>query len=120
MKTKWKCPHCHNETLYLEKETENEGLISTKRKQFIFPIYDGQKNILWKNVFKIDWIMLLMLIGIIFLLIGFRQINSQCFDLIENPCEHANKAGCYCKYDTLPRMGNAVVYQEPQYDEVSH
>lgn len=95
MKTRWLCPHCKQETNQLVKSTTDEkGNEKNIYKQFIFPMDDGKGNVLWKNVFHIDWVSIGIIIGIILLVFGFRQINLQCYDIVEHPCEKLAELGC--------------------------
>lgn len=97
MATKYLCPHCSRETYYLDKETVLNNTVKRTRKQIIYPWKDSNGNMIWKNVFHLDWVSIGIIIGIICLLIGMRQVNQQCYDVLQDPCKISDKMGC-CDY----------------------
>jgi len=60
-----------------------------------YPWKDEQGNILWKNMFKMDLISILILITVVLMIIGYRETTMQCNDAIENPCNFCQTTGCY-------------------------
>lgn len=76
-----KCPHCNKAA---------------------YPIKDDNGKVIWKNVFRTDIVSLLFFCSIILLLIGFSQVNGQCFNIVENPCEYVSYEKCVAeKYAPL-------------------
>ena len=69
-----KCPHC---------------------KKVPYPVYDNetkQWNI--KNLFKVDWLMLILTISILFSIWAYKHDTEECNQLIEHTCYFAEKYGC--------------------------
>ena len=52
-----------------------------------YPVQNEDNSINWKNVLRIDWVAVLMVIGIVCMLYGFKQINNQCYEYLEHPCD---------------------------------
>jgi hypothetical protein len=68
------CPHCG-------------------KKYAKYPWRDEQGNIIWKNLFKIDWYTLMWLAVVLFLLYGYYHDTAECIEIIQNPityCEESN------------------------------
>lgn len=74
-----KCPHCGKAA---------------------YPVKDDAGNIIWKNMFKFDWLTLILIISIILILIGANQINKQCYNVLEEPCKFIDQYDCTGKYYT--------------------
>ena len=51
-----------------------------------YPIKNDDGTINWKNVFHIDWIAVFMVISILLLIFGVKQINQQCLKIVADPC----------------------------------
>jgi hypothetical protein len=51
-----------------------------------YPALDESGKPIWKNILRIDWLTVLLVIGIISLLFGFQQINEQCYEIVSDPC----------------------------------
>jgi hypothetical protein len=52
----------------------------------MYPIVNEDNTINWKNMFRTDWITVLLIVGIILMLIGMGQITEQCRVIVKNPC----------------------------------
>lgn len=72
-----------------------------------YPIMDADGKIIVKNLLHIDIPSLLMVIAIIFLLFGFRQVNQQCYEILKDPCEGYTK---YCGNNIYSPMGENASY----------
>jgi len=97
-----KCPHC---------------------KKPPYPIKDENGKWIVKNLFKTDPVHLGFFIALIFLLLGFQQIQGQCNALLESPCKYADQAGCMCsKLDINDRSNQydgGFFNEEEQYFNLS-
>ena len=71
------------------------------------PIMDADGHIIWRNLFHIDIPSILMVVAIIFLLLGFQQINKQCYEIVKDPCAGYTK---YCGNNLYSPMGENVSY----------
>ena len=93
MRATYKCPHCNQETDYLNKESNLGGSTPKLSKHWVVHrVYDDKnKTIIWKNLFRMRIVDLLFLISVILLLIGFWQINEQCHSYMEDPCSYAEQ-----------------------------
>lgn len=87
-----KCPKCECEITYVINDRHFTG--EPKKRIIDRPIKnpDGSLNI--KNLFYMDPAILLIVIGLLLLLVGFRQINQQCYDILEQPCNLIEGYGC--------------------------
>lgn len=88
-----KCPHCENKITYVINE--NSLLSDKPKKRIIFrPMKGEDGKLIWKNLFYIEPAILIIVIGIILLLIGFNQINEQCYEILEKPCDVIDRYNC--------------------------
>ena len=87
-----RCPHC---------------------TKVLYPAKDENGKIIWKNVLKVDWTIVGVVIGILLMLYGFHQVNDQCFDLLENPCKTAETLGCQVLPDYSDTLYYGNLQQEP-------
>lgn len=90
------CPHCQRPII--------------KR-----PLKDAAGKIIWKNLFYIDATSFLFFIAILFLLLGFGQITSECRTYLADPCSTAVDYGCTNIYamNSTPLKESSKV---PKYD----
>ena len=72
-----KCPNCGKEVVR-------------------FPVKDEQGKIIWKNLFKMDWMSVMFLIAILFMTLAYIHDTKQCNEIIENPIDFC-KENNYCK-----------------------
>ena len=72
-----KCPHCKKAPYPIKNE-------------------DGSTN--WKNVFRIDPQAIVFMVCILIIIYGSQQINEQCFDVLEEPCEFVDQYECTGEY----------------------
>jgi len=71
-----------------------------------FPLWKGQEDgekfdidkVIWINLFKIDFMSLIWLAVVLFLLFGYKEDIKQCQDAIERPCEFCEYSNC-CQVD---------------------
>ena len=63
-----------------------------------FPIKDSNGNIIWKNLFKMDLMSIILIVVVISMVTGFKQDIKKCEDAIERPCEFCETTGC-CQVD---------------------
>lgn len=91
MKAIYKCPHCKQATDHLDKELIiDKDKIRKSKYNIVYRVYDEiNKKIIWKNLFIIKLIDILFLFSIIFLVLGFWQINGQCKEYLSDPCGYA-------------------------------
>lgn len=87
-----KCPKCNEDIDHVinDKHIFAKG----KKRQIYFPLFDKDKKPIIKNWIRIDFIVILFIISILLLLLGFKQVNQQCFDLLKDPCVTASRMGC--------------------------
>ena len=71
-----KCPHC--------------GKVA-------YPVMDENKKVIMKNLFRIDWFTIIMLIIILGLVFAYKIDTKICRDIIENPCNHLKDFNCDVK-----------------------
>lgn len=90
-----RCPRCREsiDSTIIEKK-DADGKVQQKTRKLFYPIKDGQGNLIWKNLFHIDLVSLLLIITFLLLFLGVHQINEQCYSITENPCGWAREAGC--------------------------
>lgn len=62
-----------------------------------YPLKDEQGNIIWKNLFKMDWHSVMWIIVIALLIFGYKSGMQKCDEVIEQPCEFCAKSKC-CNY----------------------
>lgn len=58
-----------------------------------FPLKDSMGNFLWKNLFKMSWDSILLIVIIAAMVIAYKQDTATCFEIIEDPvryCEESN------------------------------
>lgn len=53
-----------------------------------------EKTIIWKNLFKMDIISIILFISIILMTYGYKADIAQCNEVMANPYEFCVKAGC--------------------------
>jgi hypothetical protein len=87
-----KCPKCEEKITYVINEDHFSG--KPKKRTIHWPIKDDNGKLIWKNLFHVDIFILLIIVGILLLLIGFRQINEQCYELLEEPCVVCDNYEC--------------------------
>jgi len=68
---------------------ENKNPIQDEQENFI--IANFFKNINWKNLFVMRMTDLMFIICVVFLLVGFSQMNTQCNNYLSDPCSYAAK-----------------------------
>ena len=86
------CPHCRKETDYLNKDVKIENKFKRKKAYLVHRIFDNSTNkFIVKNMFRMRIVDILFLISLIILLLGFAQINEQCYDFLKDPCTFAGK-----------------------------
>jgi hypothetical protein len=56
----------------------------------IHPFKDAEGKVIWQNLLYADLMSILLIAGMISLLIGFNDINKQCFDIVRNPCNYTH------------------------------
>lgn len=98
MKAIYKCPHCHEETDFMLKETNLSNEYPTRKSKYhiVRRIKNNDGTWNWKNLFYMRWSDLIFLISIIILLFGFWQIHTQCSDYLADPCGFAAQTNrCY-------------------------
>jgi hypothetical protein len=61
---------------------------------------DEQGNIIWKNLFKIDWYTLMWLAVVLFLLYGYYHDTSECREIIQDPITYCEKNNV-CEFMSL-------------------
>lgn len=92
---KHRCPKCSE---YIDRtiiEKRNiKGELVQKRRPLYYPIKDEQGKFIWKNLFRIDAVSIGIVLAIVFLSLGVKEINKQCFEIVESPCTWAYDAGC--------------------------
>lgn len=91
-----KCPICENNIEYVINDKHFSGKPKKKIIMRSHRNIDGSIN--WKNLFYIQPEILLLVIGIVLLLFGFRHINTQCYDILEKPCEVIDQYDCTGEY----------------------
>ena len=60
-----------------------------------------EKTIIWKNLFKMDWLSLSFIIIILFLAWAYSQDTEACYELLEKPCQYAEARGCMEQVDMI-------------------
>ena len=69
-----KCPHC--------------GKVP-------YPVYDNEtKKVIWKNVFHIDWMTMLILATVLFSAWAYKHDTKECMEMLKSPCEHVDAQQC--------------------------
>jgi hypothetical protein len=66
------------------------------KKYAKYPLKDEEGNILWKNLFKIDWYTIMWFCVFLFLLFGYYHDTRECRTIMENPirfCDESNICG---------------------------
>ena len=53
---------------------------------------DGSRN--WWNLFYVNPLTIVVVIAIVLLLLGVRQINNQCYEILEDPCDVIDRYQC--------------------------
>ena len=67
--------------------------ICSECKHKTYPIKDDD-GIIWQNLLMIDIFSILLVFAFIALLLGFNQINTQCYTILENPCSYLVNHTC--------------------------
>ena len=89
-------------------------------KQIKYPAWRGQENgeafsfdkIIWKNLFKMDFMSVLFVLCIVLMYTGYGHDISKCEQVIEDPCGFCNSSGCCSKLNIDTTISN----QEPDID----
>jgi hypothetical protein len=74
------------------KLNEKQALKKDKKGKFrmIFP-YKMDGKILWSNVFKFDWTIVFLLLGMLLLIYNYSINIEECLDIVQNPEEHCKE-----------------------------
>lgn len=101
------CPKCNEEitTTKVRKKIRDKEVV--KLKPLFYPIFDSNKKLIWKNLFHIDFISLILMLSIIFMTVGYKIDMAKCETAISEPCKFCNTTGC-CEY-------NSYVVQQPTF-----
>lgn len=101
-----KCPECGRDITHVINDKHFTG--KPVKRIIDRPIKndDGSYNI--KNLIYMDPSIVLIIIGLILLLLGFRQINQQCYDILETPCKLVEQYGC-CRGMNGVLLNNSMV-----------
>lgn len=59
-----------------------------------YPIKDEQGKIIYKNLLKMDWLTLIMVIMIIFSAYAYNHDTAECRKLISDPCHYIDNQQC--------------------------
>ena len=63
--------------------------------QVPYPVYDTEtKKIIWKNLFHIDWMTMLILATVLFSAYAYKHDTAECRKMIEHPCEYIDTQQC--------------------------
>lgn len=73
-----RCPHCGKVPYPIRTEEK----------------YGEKRQVIWKNLFKMDWAWLLLFIIVIVLVVAYNHDTAECRDLIENPCDYVEQFDC--------------------------
>ena len=80
-----KCPHCKGETAKWPVKGQSDKTFSENWKE---------GTIIWKNMFRMDLVAVLLLIGIISMSIGYSIDTKLCREIQEDPCEVFKELEC--------------------------
>ena len=90
-----KCPDCGKKYIkYPVKQQQDKDMATN--------IKEGTVN--WKNLLKIDWLSVLMLLTVLAMLIGYNQLQDTCEEAITDTCTFCENKGC-CQYQTQDPQG---------------
>ena len=95
-----KCPKCEQSISHVINDKHFSG--NTRKKILERPYKNSNGSINWKNLFYMPPESIALILGILLLLLGFKQINSQCYDILEEPCEVIDKYDCTGEYKDMP------------------
>jgi hypothetical protein len=59
-----------------------------------YPLRDDGGKIIWKNLFKMDWQSILLIIIIFFMVWSYKHDIAQCEEMIEEPYSYCEKTNC--------------------------
>jgi hypothetical protein len=59
-----------------------------------YPYKDEQGNIIWKNLFRMDFMSIALLIIVLLLILGYKADMAKCDDAIKYPCTFCEKTNC--------------------------
>jgi len=68
-----RCPYCHKPPYPIKNE-------------------DGTWN--WKNLFHIDWIMIIVIVMFLFSAWAYKHDTAECRKLISDPCKYIDNLDC--------------------------
>lgn len=98
-----RCPECNKDIKYVWNDIHISG--KPKKKVIYRPLRNENGTINWGNAFYMNIEILIIIIAIILLLIGVRQINDQCYDILEEPCKFIDLYHCTGGYASQPLGG---------------
>ena len=59
-----------------------------------YPIFDDNKKIIWKNVFHVDWIMMIIVLSILFMSWAYNHDTAACRKMMSDPCSYISNENC--------------------------
>ena len=83
---------CQNCGLFYRENKEG------KKRNVSRPWKDENGNIIWKNLFTLDWRDLMMIFIIIILLLSYKHDINQFKEIIKSPCSFCGHSGCYDQF----------------------
>jgi len=89
-----KCPECGKK--YTKYPIFKNNTIKNKWQK---------DNIIWKNLFKIDTLTVIIFISLALTFYGFYEIKQDCGEAMKNPCNFCEKSGCV-KYPMCRQNNN--------------
>lgn len=73
-----------------------------------YPWKDESGKIIWKNMFKMEWMSIALLIIVIFMTISYKSDTAACREVLEKPCTYAQEVGCYSEEKVKYSDGNSL------------
>ena len=78
---------------------------SCEAKIVKFPLWKDQEHgekfefnkIIWKNIFKMDWYSVILILVVIFMFWTYKHDIERCAEMINDPCGYCEKTNC-CRY----------------------
>jgi len=59
-----------------------------------YPLKDDKGKWIIKNFFMMDIQDLILVFVIVFMIWGYKHDTAQCFEVLEKPCDYAERIGC--------------------------
>jgi len=87
-----RCPRCESKINYVINEDHLSG--EPKKKIIHRPLKNSDGSLNWGNLFYMPIENIIMIAAILFLLFGINEINQQCYEILEDPCEVIDKYEC--------------------------